>query len=157
MGLTSSLEAPVRELLKLGFHVSLDAERTDAPLAGYEGVSLHMPGAEPLENWCELARYGVAVPVGTKVVVANLNIDEGHPQLANGTVTVRVGHESDDRIPVSLESSDGTTDSYELYPRQHSYRVFQELEGRTVTSAIAVHKDSWTERGTRYMKVFMAV
>lgn len=157
VGFTTSLEAPVRELLKMGYHVAIDAERTDASLHGYEGVTLHMPGEEPLENWAVLARYGVAAAPGAQVVTANLNLDEGHPQLPNGPVTVRVGELDGDLVPVTVEAADGQADSYQLDPRQHSYKVFKGLLGRTIKNAVCVHEDSWTERGTRYMRVYMAV
>ncbi|MDJ1121384.1 hypothetical protein QJ043_02100 [Olsenella sp. YH-ols2217] len=157
VGFTSSLEAPVRELLKMGYHVSIDAERTEAPLHGYEGVTLHMPGEEPLENWAVLARYGVAAAPGSQVLVANLNLTGDDVQLPNGPVTVRVGELDGDYVPVAIEAPDGQSDSYELDPRQHSYKVFRGLLGRTIKSAVCVHKDSWTERGERYMRVYLAV
>lgn len=157
VGAATGLAHAVRALLSLGDAVTVAAVRTEGEPGGYRGVELELPEADPFERWYRFAECGVDLPLDTPVSVVNLAVEEGAPE--GGRATVAVGEPRGEALPVTLAGTDAngapTSASYAIVPRQHhSYGVLEGLVGRTC-EAVVERRDSFTHRGTRYLKVFI--
>ena len=157
VGAATGLTHAVRALLSLGDSVTVAAVRTEGGLGGYRGVELEHPEEEPCERWERRVERGVVGPVDGPVAGVNLAVEEGAPQ--GGRATVTVGEPQGEALPVTLAGTDvegsPTSATYSVVPRQHhSYGVLETLAGRTC-EAVVERRDSFTHRGTRYLKVFI--
>ena len=158
VGAATGLAHAVRSLLELGDAVCVAAVRTEGALGGYDGVELELPEADPFERWYRFTACGIDIPLDAPIVVANLSIEKG-AALRNGPASVTVGEPEDGALPVAVSGTgdDGkpASASYSIVARQHhSHAVLLPLAGRTC-KAVVERRDSFTHRGTKYMKVFI--
>ncbi|MEY8436688.1 hypothetical protein AAK967_02935 [Atopobiaceae bacterium 24-176] len=159
VGAATGLAHAVRSLLELGDTVRVAAARTEDKLGGYSGVELELPEADPFERWHRFVAWGIDIPLDDPIVVANLSIEPGAATLADGPASVTVGEPQGDALPVTVsgtgENGRAASASWRIVARQHhSHTVLAPLAGRTCR-AVVERRDSFTHRGTHYMKVFI--
>lgn len=155
VAVSSVLEGPVRCLIEQDYDVVFHGEKTTDEPKGYEGLSVEMPARNHLEDWYAFAKYGVAIPLDASVEVVNLPLlgEEVEGGLKSGPVTVAVLPGADDHVKVVI---DGTY-IHSVYPREHGYKLLEKAVGAIVAHAVVEVRDSFVEKGGRYLKLFLDI
>jgi Arc/MetJ family transcription regulator len=155
-GVTEIAEAGVRELLKRGGAVAIASERTADELSGFSGVKLYLPERDAFDTWGVLEKAGLDVAFDADVRIVNLNTDDVST-FENGRVSVSIAAGEGTDIALTVTQGDATK-TWQIYAREHhTYETLQEIGSRTVSTAVIIHHDSFTQHGSRYYKLYLVL